>query len=84
MWCVYVIKSKSKHWFYIGSTNRLEKRLTEHNNGKVLSTKSYRPYILIRVFKFELETEARAYEKFLKDKRIEKEKNIREYENQIQ
>ncbi len=47
MYCVYVLKSKDKAFLYTGSTSDLKSRLKEHNSGKVLSTKSYRPLILI-------------------------------------
>lgn len=36
-----------KNWIYVGITNNLEKRLKEHNSGKVISTKSYRPLKLM-------------------------------------
>ena len=81
MWYVYMLKSSIKKWYYVGSTNRLETRFMEHNSGKVLSTKSYKPLELIFKKEFELESEARAYERLLKDKRIEKEKIIRNFEN---
>ncbi len=77
---VYIINSTVK-WYYVGSTNRLAVRMGEHSSGKVLSTKSYRPFSLIFKKEFELEDEARHYEKLLKDKRIEKEKIIKEFEN---
>jgi len=31
---------------YIGSTSNLNRRLKEHNDGEVFSTKRYRPWIL--------------------------------------
>ncbi|MFH1427638.1 MAG: GIY-YIG nuclease family protein [Patescibacteria group bacterium] len=80
MWKVYIIKSSIKRWYYVGSTNRLEERIWEHNTGKVKSTKHYKPYILIFVKEFKAETDARAYERKLKDCRIEKEKIIKQYE----
>jgi putative endonuclease len=77
MWHVYIIKSLSKNWFYVGSTNSIKRRLEEHNKGKVLSTKAYIPLKLVWSKDFLSETEARGYEKLLKDKHIEKEKIIR-------
>ena len=45
---VYVLLStKDKNWFYVGSSADLRKRLTEHNNGRVFSTKPKKPFILI-------------------------------------
>ncbi|MFA6492855.1 MAG: GIY-YIG nuclease family protein [Patescibacteria group bacterium] len=43
----YLIKSKIKEWVYIGSTKDLVKRFSEHNNGKVRSTKGLIPFELI-------------------------------------
>jgi len=41
MWYVYIIKSLTENFIYIGSTNSLERRLNEHNCGLCLSTKHY-------------------------------------------
>lgn len=81
MWCVYILKSLSKNWYYVGSTNRLETRVHEHNQGYVRSTKAYIPLKTVYSRKFESEMEARSYEKKLKQKRIEKEKILRSLEN---
>lgn len=43
----YLIKSKVKKWIYIGSTKDLIKRFSEHNNGKVKSTKGLIPFELV-------------------------------------
>jgi len=74
MWFVYVLKSITHSWYYVGSTNRLDERIREHNNGKVKSTKAYKPLIAIFTKVFNSGKEARAYERKLKDCRIEKEK----------
>lgn len=81
MWNVYIIKSDNKKWYYVGSTNRLAKRISEHNKGLVKSTKHYLPLSIVFTKDFISEKDARSYEKMLKDKRIEKEKIIREIEN---
>jgi putative endonuclease len=81
MWNVYIIKSSVKKWYYVGSTNRLDIRMKEHNAGKVTSSKSYKPFDLIFKKEFDLETDARNYERFLKDNRIEKEKIVKEFES---
>jgi putative endonuclease len=44
---VYVLLSLKDGKFYIGFTSDLDRRLNEHNNGKVPSTKSRRPLKLI-------------------------------------
>jgi len=80
MWYVYILKSLIKKWYYVGSTNRPDQRLKEHNLGKVLSTKAYKPFELFFKKEFHLENEARSFERLLKDKRIEKEKIIRSFE----
>lgn len=46
--CVYIIESKKeKGYLYIGSTNNLQRRIKEHNNGENKSTKSRIPWKLI-------------------------------------
>ena len=44
---VYVLLSKKDNKFYIGYTNNIEKRLKEHENGEVASTKWRLPVMLI-------------------------------------
>ena len=44
---VYAIKSEKDGRIYVGMSCNPEKRLSEHNNGKVFSTKGFRPWILI-------------------------------------
>lgn len=80
LWHVYILRSSKSRWYYVGSTNRLEERLGEHNAGKVTSTKRYAPLELVFTKEFNLEHDARAYEKKVKEKRIEKENIIREIE----
>ena len=46
MWFVYIIKSINKIYTYIGSTDNIKRRLSEHNNGLVKSTKPYFPFRL--------------------------------------
>ena len=65
----------------MGSTNRLLERFGEHNKGLVKSTKPYKPFKLIFIKQFQTESEARKYEKKLKKCRIEKERIIKQYEN---
>lgn len=81
MWCVYMIKSAQKNWYYIGSTDSLTRRLSEHNKGRVISTKRYIPLKLVFLKELKTEKEAREYEKRLKKRRKEKEELIRKIEN---
>ena len=43
---VYILKSKKDNNFYTGFTSNIRKRLEDHNNGKVRSTRSRRPFTL--------------------------------------
>ena len=47
MFYVYIIKSRIKNYNYIGSTEDLKRRFTEHNNGKTKSIKHLIPFDLI-------------------------------------
>lgn len=67
MYYVYIIKSqKIKNWKYIGSTNDLERRFNEHQNGKVFATRAYGPFCLVYYEAFLSEKDARDREKQLK------------------
>ena len=62
----YVLQSKTDGKFYTGFTSDIEKRLDEHNSGKVCSTKSRIPLQLI-YFEFCLNIEDAIHrEKYLK------------------
>ena len=47
MHTAYVLKSLKDNNLYIGCTSNINKRLFDHNNGKVKSTKSRIPFGLI-------------------------------------
>ena len=66
MFIVYIIKSKQFHWYYVGMTSDLSKRLRQHNEGRVKSTKHRKPYELVYTKDFLSRVEARDHEKFLK------------------
>ena len=63
---VYILKSKKDNKLYIGSTNNLDRRLEEHNSGKVFSTKSRFPFELFYYEAYKSEKDARYREKNLK------------------
>jgi putative endonuclease len=67
MFKVYVLESiKTKKW-YIGFTpSDVIKRLNKHNNGEVVSTKSFRPWRLIYYESYLNRNDATGREKFLK------------------
>lgn len=44
---LYLLKSISHKWYYIGSTKDLKNRFNEHNLGRVKSTKFYKPFIIV-------------------------------------
>ena len=46
MWYVYILRSAIDKNLYVGSTNNISRRLTEHNSGKVDSTQSRAPFSL--------------------------------------
>jgi putative endonuclease len=63
---MYIIKSKKHNETYIGSTNDLRRRLSEHNNGTEISTKRYRPWRLVYYEAYRSEKDAREREMKLK------------------
>jgi putative endonuclease len=44
---VYILKSLKYIRYYIGHSANIEKRLTNHNSGKVRSTKAYKPWKIV-------------------------------------
>ena len=61
----YVLKVSGGGW-YIGSTNDLERRLKEHLEGRVQSTRHKLPVVLVYFEACRSEAAARAREKQLK------------------
>lgn len=66
MYYMYVLKSKKDDYSYLGSTNDLRRRLSEHNSGKVQSTMSRRPLELRYYEAYAIENDARKREASLK------------------
>ena len=66
MFFIYIILSLSHSTRYIGSTDNIEKRLKEHNRGRVRYTKGRRPWQLIYSERFVTLSLARKREIYLK------------------
>ena len=63
---VYVLTSTVKNYLYVGLTNNLERRISQHNQGREKTTRSYRPFQLIHRENFPDRPSARIREKYLK------------------
>jgi putative endonuclease len=63
---VYILLSKKDNRLYIGFTNNLKRRLSQHAKGEVRSTKNRRPLKLIHYEYYIDEHDAKAREVFLK------------------
>lgn len=63
---VYILKSLKNNSLYIGYTANLRKRFEEHNAGKNLATKPFRPYKLIFYEAFLNKTDVKNREVYLK------------------
>ena len=66
MFYLYVLKSKKDGQSYIGSTTDLKRRFSEHQTGKVVSTKNRAPFELIYYESYKVEKDARLREASLK------------------
>lgn len=66
MFYVYVLFSTSDRRLYIGYTNNLKRRFSQHIQGKVTSTKDRRPLKLIYYESYISTLDAKRREKFLK------------------
>ena len=63
---VYFLKSIEKNFLYTGSTNDLNRRLTELNNGLCQATKAYLPLALNAYIAVQTEEKAQELEKYFK------------------
>jgi putative endonuclease len=66
MFFVYVLRSEKDGRLYKGYCEDVQKRLKEHNSGRVSSTKAYRPWKVVYTETFITEEEVLAREKYLK------------------
>jgi putative endonuclease len=58
-YCVYAIQSETTGRVYNGQTDLLQRRIEEHNKGRVKSTKRERPWKVVAPEYFEKRSEAR-------------------------
>jgi predicted GIY-YIG superfamily endonuclease len=65
MWYVYFLEL-SNNTIYVGSTPDLKRRFASHQNGRVISTKAYRPVKLKAYVAVETQTKARELERYFK------------------
>ena len=63
---VYAISSTSRKYIYVGITNNLKRRISDHNKGYNRTTKPYAPYTTIYTEEFNSRAKARIKEKKLK------------------
>ena len=72
MFYVYILQSQVADRFYIGYSEAPDRRLTQHNSGKVKSTRNFRPWK--KIYQEELETELLAIrrERYLKSMKSKK------------
>ncbi|MDO8452001.1 MAG: GIY-YIG nuclease family protein [bacterium] len=67
MYYLYVLRSLKDNKLYIGVTENIVRRVSEHNAGKNKSTRFRRPFILIYQKIFIEKGEAYKYEWFVKN-----------------
>ena len=77
MYNIYVLKSSKDNKFYIGCTSNLNKRLLDHNKGRVKSTKSRKPLELIFKEKYSDKYQAFNKERYYKTAKGKKELKIK-------
>ncbi len=66
MYFTYVLRSQKDGMLYIGYTENLDKRILEHNSGKVKSTKYRIPFELVYFEACRNQNDALHREKYLK------------------
>lgn len=63
---VYILLSLKDKKLYVGQTDNLERRVEEHNSGKVCSTKNRKPLIILHKEEYSNRAIAMRREVFLK------------------
>jgi putative endonuclease len=72
MYTLYILHSKKLDWYYVGFTNDLSRRLTEHNRIKGKYTDSGIPWVLVYKESYALKKVAMDREKFIKSQKSKK------------
>lgn len=82
---VYILLSKRDNRLYVGCSQNPERRLKEHNSGKVVATENRYPFIMIHTEKASDKANAFIRERFLKSLwgAREKKKILERYVNRI-
>jgi len=65
-YCVYAIESEITGRVYIGQTDSLQRRVEEHNKGRVKATKHEGPWKIFAIEYFNERSQARWFENCLK------------------
>ena len=66
MYTVYVLGSTTRNYLYVGLTNNLQRRISQHNDGHERTTRAYRPFQVVHTEEFSERLSARLREKYLK------------------
>ena len=66
MYYVYILKSLTNIKSYVGITNNVKRRLSEHNNGNNYYTKRYKPWKIVHIERYNKQFDAHNREKYLK------------------
>ena len=66
MYFVYAIKSLHRNYIYVGLTDNIQRRISQHNNGESKTTRPYRPFVLIYSEQLKTRMDARKREKYFK------------------
>jgi putative endonuclease len=69
---VYFLQSELNGRYYVGITDNVERRLNEHNSGRVRSTAPYKPWRIRRVEEYVDISQATKRERFIKAKHSRK------------
>jgi putative endonuclease len=65
IWFVYILSCINSN-YYVGYTSNIERRIEEHNSGKVHFTQDKRPVKLVTYIAFTNKYKAIEFEKYLK------------------